>query len=501
MSKKISLTPASIDALRKGTIRDTLTPGLQIEVQSGGTKKWKYLRRIAGDGRYFKATLGPFPAHSIAAARKWAREYNEIIEAGIDPREKMRAAAERAGMSIAKAHALYMIAIREGRSSRAKKPNKPRTISDKLEIYHRDIAPKLAKRSIYDVTEADLIKLIEAKGKTAKVRANRLAAELKVFFGWAASLRGLEVGLESDPSRRLGDLRFPETARSRKLSLQELEWFLKALVNEPRWVQRGMLLWLLTAARITEVVRARSEEVVDGVWTIPGPRVKNSFAHSIALGPWGRSLIQSDHEWFFPAPRAKGPRNNSVWYKARDRVIARMVEISGRDIERFTPHDFRRTARSNTKRLKVDFETAEAMMNHLRSGMERIYDGYELEEEKAAWFLKWEQEVADIAKRAGVAKVLGVPDAVKQAGGFSVTFRLFPSAENQPHFNIGIREPHLQRPLIISKRTEPMAAAPASIGTRCPANSRSSASIRLSPSLQIFVEPDVQTCACESGQT
>ena len=89
-------------------------------------------------------------------------------------------------------------------------------------IYKRDIAPKLASRSIYDVTEADLIRLVEAKGKTAKVRANRLAAELKVFFGWAASLRGLEVGLETDPGRRLGDLKFPEIARSRKLSLTEL---------------------------------------------------------------------------------------------------------------------------------------------------------------------------------------------------------------------------------------------------------------------------------------
>lgn len=102
-----------------------------------------------------------------------------------------------------------------------------------------------------------MIKLVEAKGKTAKVRANRLAVELKVFFGWAASLRGLEVGLEANPACRLGDLRFPETERSRKLSLLELEWFLKALVEEPRWVQRGMLLWLLTSARISEVVAAK----------------------------------------------------------------------------------------------------------------------------------------------------------------------------------------------------------------------------------------------------
>src|SRR3546814_16569864 len=73
-----------------------------------------------------------------------------------------------------------------------------------------------------DVCSSDLlIKLVEAKGKTAKVRANRLAAELKVFFGWAASLRGLEIGLESDPSRRLGDLRFPENPRPRQFRSEE----------------------------------------------------------------------------------------------------------------------------------------------------------------------------------------------------------------------------------------------------------------------------------------
>jgi len=454
MARKVALTPASIDALQRGLLADLLTPGLAIEVLDSGKKRWRYRRQVAGTNVMATLFGQVFPAQTIAAAREWARGLNEKTEAGIDPREALREEKARAEMTIARAHELYMIAVREGRSSRAKRPNKARTIKDKLEIYDRDIAPKLASRSIYAVTERDLIRLVEAKGKVAKVRANRLAAEMKVFFGWAASLRGMEIGLESDPSRRLGDLRFPETARSRKLSLLELEWFLRALVDEPWHVRRGMLLWLLTAARISEVVRARSAEVVDGVWTIPSSRVKNSFAHSIALGPWGRSLMVSHHEWVFPASRIEGPRNNSVWYKARDRVLARMATIAGHSIERFTPHDFRRTARSNTKRLKVDFETAEAMMNHLRSGMERIYDGYELEEEKAAWFLKWEQEVAAIAKRAGVAEALGVPGAGRSHDrqGYCFSFRLPERAGIQPGIHLGTPEP----------RTVPMPAQAAS---------------------------------------
>jgi integrase len=229
-----------------------------------------------------------------------------------------------------------------------------------------------------------------------------------VFFGWAASLRGSEVGLEVDPSRRLGDLRFPETPRKRKLSEEEIELFLRALAEETRDVRRAMLLWLLTATRRCELVCARRAELVGNEWTIPAERSKNSHPHTIRLGPWGLSLMQGAGAWIFPAERVEGPRKHG-WYKDRDRVLARMSQLAGRPVERFAPHDFRRTARSNTKRLQVDFETAEAMMNHLKTGLERIYDGYALEEEKAAWFLKWENEIIRLARKAGVAEALEVP--------------------------------------------------------------------------------------------
>jgi hypothetical protein len=257
----------------------------------------KYARRISGGGELLRLSLGLFPGHSIADARKWAASLNEQVELGVDPRETLRIEAERASMTVARAHELYMAAVREGRASRAKRKNKPRTISDKLEIYNRDIAPKLAKKSIYEVTERDLIDLVTKTGKQAKVRANRMAAELKVFFGWAASLRGLEVGLNTDPARRLGDLRFPESPRQRKLTLEEIEWYLIAVAEEEeRDFRRGMVLWLLTAARIAELILARVEEHVDGVWTIPPERSKNRAAHSIALGPWGQALMASNTE-------------------------------------------------------------------------------------------------------------------------------------------------------------------------------------------------------------
>jgi len=194
------VTPSLLDGATSGHILDSATPGLMLDVLPSGKKRWKYRRRLPGTDRIVKMRLGPYPTHSIAAARAWAATINSDVEAGIDPREALRAEQGRAAMTVARAHQLYMEAAHEGRSSRAKRPNKPRTIREKLEVYRRDVKPVLGARSIHDVTEADLVRLVMAKGKVAKIRANRLAAELNVFFGWAASLRGMEVGLESNPA-------------------------------------------------------------------------------------------------------------------------------------------------------------------------------------------------------------------------------------------------------------------------------------------------------------
>lgn len=148
MAKKSTFSPAAIDALRKGWLTDPQTPGLALEVLPSGKKRWRYRRLVAGTKTVATLFGGLFPAQTMAGAREWAHGLNELVEAGIDPRVKQREDKARASMTVAKAHGLYMIAVREGRSSRAKRINKPRTIKDKLEIYERDIAPKLSARSV-----------------------------------------------------------------------------------------------------------------------------------------------------------------------------------------------------------------------------------------------------------------------------------------------------------------------------------------------------------------
>ena len=123
MTRTATFTPAAIDAATTGKLLDPRTPGLLIEVRPSGAKIWKYQRRLAGSGELVRLTLGRFPAYTVADARAWAVELNAQVELGTDPRQAKRAEEARASMTVKTAHDLYMIAVRDGRASRAKRKN------------------------------------------------------------------------------------------------------------------------------------------------------------------------------------------------------------------------------------------------------------------------------------------------------------------------------------------------------------------------------------------
>lgn len=104
MATKQAFTPAALDSLCTGKLDDPLTPGLAIEVLKSGKKRWQFRRRIPGAEVTVKLSFGLFPAHTIAAAREWAKGLNDQIEAGVDPREVKRKEELLANMTVARAH-------------------------------------------------------------------------------------------------------------------------------------------------------------------------------------------------------------------------------------------------------------------------------------------------------------------------------------------------------------------------------------------------------------
>ncbi|MBT2187163.1 site-specific integrase [Sphingobium nicotianae] len=409
MAHKPNLTPSKIEALRAGSLQDARTPGLYIEVKNGRgriSRVWKYRRRIAGrSNAALKATLGCYPSYSIADAREWATNLNLSTERGEDPHETERAKEVR--HTVAEAHALYMAYVRSG----IRRTLKPGSIRAKEQIWSADMKVQIGDRDLQEVSDDDLWDLVLDKGKRAPIRANRLAGELKVFMKWCAGRAGKQTGitLKISPATSLDAYYFPQKPRARFLSHDELTWLLKALAHEERIRQRAVLLILLTGCRKEEVLSAPTAEIERDVWTIPAARTKNSQCHRIPLAPWTLSLTQTNQTWLIASDRKDGPRRDG-WCKVLTRIEQRMGAYAGREVPHFTLHDLRRTMRSNTKRLKIDFETAEAMLNHKKKGLEEVYDGYDLFEEKREGFAKWESFLVQLAVKGGLNEALSIPD-------------------------------------------------------------------------------------------
>lgn len=409
--QKIVFTPRFIESLKSGKAADPQTPGLTIEADEGALT-WRYKRKVKGTTRVYKKVLGTYPTVSIADARAAAQPINVMVEAGVDPREAAKIEAIET-MTVEEAHDRYMIYVRAGE----RRELAASTIDDKERLW-RVFAPVIGQRQLQSVTDDDLWAVVQAKAdEGARGRANRIAAEMKVFFSWCVSRAGKNAGviLKVDPSTSLNGNYYGLNKRKRYLSDAEISLFLRALSEQDRVYQRYLGLLLLTGCRRSEVGEALSSEYVDGVWTIPGDqpgqsrRTKNNETHVIPLASWGRSMMETDTRYLIPSNTADKPFSRDWINRVTAKVRTRMMELGSCAVPPFIVHDLRRTLRSNVLPLGLTRDTGEAMLNHKKTGLDEVYDHYDMMKDKREGYARWEKKLVAIARKAGVADALAIP--------------------------------------------------------------------------------------------
>ncbi|KQX23368.1 hypothetical protein ASD39_05935 [Sphingomonas sp. Root50] len=90
-----------------------------------------------------------------------------------------------------------------------------------------------------------------------------------------------------------------------------------------------------------------------------------------------------------------------------------MEKLAGAEIPSWHFHDLRRTFRSNARRVGIDRDIAELMLNHRRHGMEGIYDKNQQLELRAAGFAAWERHIVGLVVELKLVEELSVPpDAI-----------------------------------------------------------------------------------------
>lgn len=236
--------------------------GLWLHKRRDGGAQW--FLHITVHGRRREMGLGPLSQVTLKEARAKAAAGRVIVQSGLDPIKERDAAKD--------IHLLRDIAedAFESRKAELKGDGKAGRWMSPLQLH---VLPKLGKIPVADIDQRDirdtLAPIWHTKADTARKAMNRLGICLK----HAAAL-GLTVDLQAVEKAKalLGKTRHkPKNVPA--LSWQEVPSFYQEL-SEGTVAQLALRLLILTAVRSKPLRFARTDQIVNGVWTIPGDSMK-----------------------------------------------------------------------------------------------------------------------------------------------------------------------------------------------------------------------------------
>ena len=178
-------------------------------------------------------------------------------------------------------------------------------------------------------------------------------------------------------------------------------------------IKRALKLILVTAQRPGEVAQMHRDQIKGRWWTIPSEVAgKNEREHRVYLTDTALELIGNGKGYIFASDKSKqGYLSENSLSQAINRgyLSDEVVKVVGnRNIKArkdryfgmkpWSPHDLRRTARTNMARVGVLDEVGEEVVNHIKPGVVGVYNKYRYDKEKQDALLKWEGLLLEILK-------------------------------------------------------------------------------------------------------
>ena len=393
--KEINFTKAAIDNLRAPApgarleVYDTKTQHLRVRVSHTGRKVFEVYRWH--QGRPTRIKIGVWPDLSIEQVRKAAEKLNADFAAGEDPAESRR--QRRQEMTFAELFDQYM--------ERHAKQRKITWQEDQNQ-FDRYLGG-IANKKLSAITRKDVAALHARIGATAPTAANRVLSLLSSVFG-----RAIEFDLWAGANPCTGVRKFPEEARDRFLSGDELRRFFEALEQEPNDTARDFFATaLLTGARRANVLEMKWADIDLDAATWRIGRTKNGTPQTVALVDPVVELLrerkrQASSVFVFPG---KGKTGHYTEPKRAWKTLLKRAKIEGARI-----HDLRRTMGSWQAMNGSSLPVIGGSLNHKSQATTAIYARLDLNPirssmEKAA--------AAMLATRDQAPKVI----PFKKAGG------------------------------------------------------------------------------------
>jgi integrase len=370
---------------------DETVSGLALRVTKEGRRSWCFHFRSPRDGKRARATIGSYPATSLAAARGKALEARQHVEAGNDPRLIMAGQAS-AGMTVAGLIEAYL-ADPEKAGLRSKAEIERRLRRNVVPVIGEVKVSELRRRDVRNVTDAML-------RRGVKVEATRVFENVRAVVRWAVQ----NEYLDANPLDGMSKPAAP-TSTNHVLSDDEIATLWNGLpttLAKSVQCQRIIKLCLVTAQRVGEVAGVTRGELdlKAQEWRLPGSRTKNGHPHVVPLSDLAISIIKEaladagKGEPVFPC--GKG----SLSPVAVARTILRANGTGRFGILPWSAHDLRRSALTNMARLGVPPIVLGHIANHrttTRAGVTlAVYSQYTYDKEKREALELWANRLSAI---------------------------------------------------------------------------------------------------------
>ncbi len=340
--------------------------GLVIEVLPTGRKVWRLRYRFNGKSQ--KATLGEYPAFSLAEARLWREKCRSMIAHGVSPAQKKQEekAKQKEPTTVEAFAKRWLTDIIE------KTTRQPRNV---VRVINKDIIPVIGHIQLEALTTADVqtvIDRIKLRGSDHVALLTRNV--LKRMLAYAIS-RGI---IFNNPAAAI-EARYIAQATSRDVALtpQEIGILLRGIYTSGmnRRHKLALHLLILCMVRKSELIEATWDEMnfVTAEWRIPAERMKMDNPHIVPLSGQALAMFEElkflagDSPYVFPS-------RNDYRHPISKTTLNTAVRTLNLDVRDFVIHDFRRTASTLLHEQGYNSDWVEKSLVHKISGVRGVYN-------------------------------------------------------------------------------------------------------------------------------
>jgi len=371
--------------------------GLGVRITPKG--KITFQLRFRYDGKFSRLDLGTYPQMSLKEARTEAQRLRARHEQGHDPRI-VRLLDRQAILKAESVESLF----RQWYAAYCTKNKKGH--HDILRSFELHVFPLIGKLPAEQVTLHQWLDLLEKHAAARPGIAERILVNAKQMLKWAVRRKLVAASALAGINAK-EDLQIKKLPGSRTFSADEIARFWRA-IERSRMAAKNRLflkLCLIYGCRNGEL-RAAEKTHFDferGVWTVPPGNHKLGYATGKPLlrpitpeiAPLVREAmaLSNGSSYLFTNAGSDEPMGTSAPLALPYNVMQWLRRHEKFEMEHWSVHDLRRTARTNFSTLTAP-HIAEIMLGHRLPGAWQVYDHHDYLQEQGeaytAWFRKLE---------------------------------------------------------------------------------------------------------------